>query len=184
MKHKIIYENLGCKLLQPHQHHDSRGFFCELLNDSLENFLNFKPVQENSSFSHKNVIRGLHIQYKPHTSKLIRVTSGRILDVAVDCRPFSKTFGNHVMVELSSETTNMFYIPEGFAHGFLSLEDKTVVNYYVNQIYNPSGELSINAFSKSLSIDWKLNPCDESVIMSEKDKLAIDFEKVLWKQFY
>ena len=182
MKHDIIYEKYGCKLLKPRYSYDERGSFCETLNEDLKNYLNFYPLQENTSVSLKNVVRGLHIQYKPHASKLVRVSVGKILDIAVDCRPFSPTFGQHVSVEITSENGNMFFIPSGFAHGFLSLEDNTVVNYHVSQGYNPAGELSINAFSKELLIDWRISK--EDALMSEKDKVALNFESISWKQFY
>lgn len=181
MNHTVVSEKWGCFLLQPRRFSDNRGFFCEIFNEPLKKFLNFQPVQENTSVSAKNVIRGLHIQYDPHAAKLVRVTSGKILDVVVDCRPHSNTFGEHAKFELDAKEGLMLYVPAGFSHGFLSVEDGTTVNYHVSQAYNPSGEVAVNPFSKSLSIDWQIS--ENQATLSAKDSKAKNFEDILWNRF-
>jgi len=122
--------------------------------------------------SHKNVLRGLHFQLPPHAqSKLIRVVKGSILDIAVDLRKDSSTYGEHFKQVLSGENKKQLYIPVGFAHGFLSLEDNTILNYKCSDYYSASAEASIIWNDPQLKIDWGI----ENPILAEKDQLAENF---------
>ena len=128
-------------------------------------------MQENESRSTRNVLRGLHYQKGDYSqAKLVRVIKGRVLDVAVDIRRSSPTFGHHVAVELNEENHLQLFIPRGFAHGFLVLSDKAVFCYKVDNVYAPQQEASIRWNDPALSIDWKVNPAE--VLLSEKDRKA------------
>lgn len=146
---------------------DERGYFFESYNNEIFKKLNINDNfnQDNQSFSKKGVVRGLHLQKRPYEqAKLVRVLSGKVLDVIVDIRKESKTYGEYLMIELSSEKNNMLYIPEGFAHGFVALED-SIFSYKCSNIYNKDSELGINPFDKTLNINWNI----ENPIVSEKD---------------
>ena len=159
----------GLLILQPKVFVDDRGAFCESWNETtFKNLgLDICFVQDNQSVSRKNVLRGLHFQRPPHAQgKLVRVTKGKALDVVVDLRKRSKTFGKHFKLELSSEKANMLWIPSGFAHGFVALEDDTVFQYKCDALYNPKFEDCLIWNDTSLSIDWGVkNP-----IISSKDE--------------
>jgi len=155
-------------LLQPNVFKDSRGTFIETFK-AVE-FQNLVPgvvfVQDNQSTSFKGVLRGLHFQAPPHAqTKLIRVVHGCILDVIVDCRPKSPTYGEHFAVELSAENHLQLLVPKGFAHGFLTLSDKATINYKVDDYYHPECDGGIAYNDPDLGIDWPLSDC----IISEKD---------------
>lgn len=163
------------KILETKIHYDERGFFSEMYNQrdfTTSVGIECEFVQDNRSVSKKNVLRGLHIQFNPPQGKLVQVTSGSIFDVAVDLRRGSKTFGSWFGVELSSLNRKSLWIPEGFAHGFLALEDKTEVLYKVTSYYNPGSEKSIMWNDPNLSIIW---PNAESVILSKRDAQAASF---------
>jgi dTDP-4-dehydrorhamnose 3,5-epimerase len=129
-------------------------------------------VQDNESLSRKNVLRGLHLQLPPHAqAKLIRVIKGSILDVAVDLRKNSDTFGQHFKHVLSGENKKQLYIPEGFAHGFLTLEDDTLINYKCSNYYHAESESSILWNDPDLNIDWGI----QNPILAEKDRYAEKF---------
>lgn len=156
---------------------DQRGFFLETYNESRYNqFLtNVEFVQDNFSSSNKGVLRGLHFQNPPYSQgKLVQVIAGSALDVAVDLRSNSKTYGQHVKVILSAEKRNQFWIPEGFAHGFLALEDNTIFSYKCTNYYNPQSEVTILWNDRNLQIDWQI----DNPIISPKDT-----EGVLFKDF-
>ncbi|MGJ0302088.1 dTDP-4-dehydrorhamnose 3,5-epimerase [Aliarcobacter cryaerophilus] len=148
-------------IIEPKVHGDSRGYFVETFRtDKLEEFLGYQInfCQDNESKSSKGVLRGLHYQLPPHAqTKLVRVISGRVLDVAVDIRKNSPTFGQHVAVELSGENKKQLLIPRGFAHGFVVLEDDTVFAYKVDNYYSPECDRGIAFDDKNLNIDWILN---------------------------
>ena len=148
-------------IIEPKVHGDSRGYFVEtFVSNKLEEFLGFKInfCQDNESKSSKGVLRGLHYQLPPHAqTKLVRVISGRVLDVAVDIRKNSPTFGKYVAVELSGENKKQLLIPRGFAHGFVVLEDDTVFAYKVDNYYSPQCDRGIAFDDKNLNIDWILN---------------------------
>ena len=145
-------------LLTPIVYKDDRGYFMESYNQKkVELLIKDRFVQDNESVSHKNVLRGLHLQLPPHAqSKLVRVIKGSILDVVVDLRKESETYGQHFKHVLSSENKKQLYIPEGFAHGFLSLEDDTVLNYKCSDYYHARSETSIIWNDPDLAIDWPL----------------------------
>ena len=148
-------------IIEPKVHGDSRGYFVEtFVSNKLEEFLGYKInfCQDNESKSSKGVLRGLHYQLPPHAqTKLVRVIHGRVLDVAVDIRKNSPTFGKHVAVELSAENKKQLLIPRGFAHGFVVLEDDTVFAYKVDNYYSPECDRGIAFDDKNLNIDWILN---------------------------
>ena len=148
-------------IIEPKVHGDSRGYFVEtFVSNKLEEFLGYQInfCQDNESKSSKGVLRGLHYQLLPHAqTKLVRVISGRVLDVAVDIRKNSPTFGKYVAVELSGENKKQLLIPRGFAHGFVVLEDDTVFAYKVDNYYSPQCDRGIAFDDENLNIDWILN---------------------------
>ena len=158
-------------IIEPKVHGDSRGYFVETFRqDKLEEFLGYQInfCQDNESKSSKGVLRGLHYQLPPHAqTKLVRVISGRVLDVAVDIRKNSPTFGKYVAVELSGENKKQLLIPRGFAHGFVVLEDDTVFAYKVDNYYSPQCDRGIAFDDKNLNIDWILN--HDELNLSAKD---------------
>jgi len=160
-------------LLTPRVYKDERGYFMESYNQKkVEILIKDRFVQDNESVSHKNVLRGLHFQLPPHAqSKLIRVIKGSILDIAVDLRKDSSTYGEHFKHVLSGENKKQLYIPVGFAHGFLSLEDNTILNYKCSDYYSASAEAAIIWNDPQLKIDWGI----ENPILAEKDQLAENF---------
>ncbi len=160
-------------LLTPRVYKDERGYFMESYNQKkVDKLIKDNFVQDNESLSNKNVLRGLHLQVPPYAqAKLIRVIKGSILDVAVDLRQSSSTYGKHFKHILSGENKKQLYIPKGFAHGFLSLEDGTILNYKCSNYYHADSESSIAWNDPNLSIDWGiLDP-----ILAEKDRLAENF---------
>ncbi len=154
---------------------DSRGVFFESFREDLmaKNDIDLKFVQDNQSFSEKGVLRGLHMQYTPHMQgKLVRVIAGKVLDVVVDIRKNSPTFGQHEKFVLDAERNNMVYVPPGFLHGFLTLED-AIFSYKCTDYYNKACEGGVKFDDKSLGIDWGItNPK-----VSEKDMGLIGFEE-------
>lgn len=161
----------GVFLIEPVVRGDSRGYFMEsFLKDKFcREVADTVFVQENESFSNRGVVRGLHYQLPPAAqSKLIRVVTGKILDVAVDIRRESPTFGGHIITELSSENKCQLFIPRGFAHGFSVLEDNTIVQYKTDNYYSPENEAALLWSDPALGIDWGLE--HEEIILSEKDK--------------
>lgn len=169
----------GSFIIEPQVFLDNRGYFIESFNQKSfkeHTGLNINFVQDNESQSSKGVLRGLHYQKGEFAqAKLVRVIKGKILDVVVDIRPNSKTFGEHVSVELSEENKAQFYVPRGFAHGFLVLEDNTIVSYKCDNYYNKSEEAGIIYNDEYLNIDWRLP--EEDLILSEKDIQLPRFKK-------
>ena len=160
-------------ICEPTVHGDERGYFVETFReDKLQEFLGYKInfCQDNESKSSRGVLRGLHYQLHPAAqTKLVRVIQGRVLDVAVDIRKGSKTFGQHVSVELSSENKKQLLVPRGFAHGFVVLENDTVFAYKVDNYYSPQNDRGILFSDEALAIDWMV-PHDE-LNLSAKDKV-------------
>lgn len=158
-------------ICEPVVHGDERGYFVETFRqDKLEEFLGFKVnfCQDNESKSSKGVLRGLHYQLAPAAqTKLVRVIQGRVLDVAVDIRKGSPTFGQHVAVELSAENKRQLFVPRGFAHGFVVLEDNTVFAYKVDNYYSPENDRGIAFNDVAIGIDWKIET--GLLKLSEKD---------------
>lgn len=152
---------------------DDRGYFMETFRqDELEKFLGYevKFCQDNESKSSRGVLRGLHYQIAPLAqTKLVRVIEGKVLDVAVDIRKNSPTFGHHVAIELSGENKRQLFIPRGFAHGFIVLSNYCVFSYKVDNYYSAKHDRGIAFDDQSLGIDWKLS--SEELVLSSKDKL-------------
>lgn len=161
----------GCFVLEPTIFGDKRGYFFESFNEvKFNSLINSKVafVQDNESFSSKGVLRGLHYQLGEHAqAKLVRVIKGAVLDVAVDIRANSKTFGQHVAVELSEDNKKQLFVPRGFAHGFIVLSDTAIFSYKCDNYYNKESEGGIIYNDKDLNIDWKLK--ETEFIVSEKD---------------
>jgi len=159
-------------IVEPKIHGDARGYFVETFRaDILEEFLGYTInfCQDNESKSSKGVLRGLHYQLHPAAqTKLVRVIQGRVLDVAVDIRKGSPTFGQHVAVELSAENKRQLLVPRGFAHGFVVLEDDTIFAYKVDNYYSPENDRGIAFDDPALAIDWQLP--HEALNLSAKDK--------------
>lgn len=158
-------------IIEPKVHGDARGYFVETFRqDKLEEFLGYKInfCQDNESKSSKGVLRGLHYQLPPYAqTKLVRVIKGKVLDVAVDIRKGSPTFGKYVAVELTAENKKQLLVPRGFAHGFVVLEDDTVFAYKVDNYYSPECDRGIAYDDESLNIDWILKK--EELNLSAKD---------------
>ena len=160
----------GVYIIEPRVFNDARGYFFEAWKQEEFNAhigqVNF--IQDNESKSLRGVLRGLHYQKgELSQAKLVRVIKGRVLDVAVDIRKSSPTFGQHVMVELSEDNKRQFFIPRGFAHGFLVLSDEAIFTYKVDNVYAPQAEAGIRWNDPALNIDWPIDP--REVLTSEKD---------------
>ena len=164
------FEIEGLVEFQPRVFRDDRGYFLETFSMKWFEPLGIKPdfVQDNQSVSKKGVLRGLHFQKPPYAQgKLVRVSSGKALDVAVDLRKNSLTYGQHVSCILDAEKQNVFYVPEGFAHGFVALEDNTTFLYKCTDYYQPSAEGGILWNDPELGIDWGI----ENPLVSPKDEV-------------
>lgn len=161
----------GLYIIEPTVHHDGRGLFAETYNrrDFEEAGLNMSFVQDNLSRSQKGVLRGLHYQIAHPQGKLVRVSRGSVLDVAVDLRPGSKTFGKWHSVELSEENFLQFYIPPGFAHGFYVKSDFAEFCYKVTDFFHPGDEGGIIWNDPDIAVDWRI-PAGETPLLSEKDR--------------
>lgn len=166
----------GLLLIQPSVFKDDRGYFFESFNDKKFQELtglNVKFVQDNQSLSGKNVLRGLHFQIPPFAqAKWVRVISGAVLDVAVDIRKSSPTYGKSFSCVLSGENHLSMYIPEGFAHGFVTLEENTIFVYKCSDYYNKESEATLQWNDENLAINWN---CSNPTI-SEKDKIGVLFK--------
>ncbi len=171
----------GCFILEPKVFKDSRGYFFESFNQNKFNKLidqNINFIQDNESYSSKGVLRGLHYQMSKYAqAKLVRVIKGEVLDIAVDIRKDSPTFGQHVSIELSEENKKQLFIPRGFAHGFIVLSDTAIFSYKCDNFYNKQSEGGIIYNDKDLNIDWKLN--DKEFIVSEKDLQLPTFKEAI-----
>ena len=167
-----------CFIIEPKVFQDVRGYFFESFNHhKFENLtgINVDFVQDNESMSSKGVLRGLHFQTGAYEqAKLVRVIRGSVLDVCVDLRENSETFGKSVSVILSGENKKQFFVPRGFAHGFLVLEDETIFSYKCDNVYNKPSEGGIIYNDKDLNIDWKFPVGD--LILSDKDKKLPTFK--------
>ncbi len=166
----------GLLAFKPRVFTDDRGCFFESFNQQvfeelIEDKINF--VQDNQSLSKKHVLRGLHFQKPPFAQgKLVRVLKGTVLDVAVDLRKSSATYGQHQKIELTAENGWVFWIPAGFAHGFLAMEDDTIFAYKCTNFYNKESEDTLNWNDETLAIDWGINT---SPLLSEKDQVNTTF---------
>ena len=162
---------LDVHIIEPSVFGDDRGYFLESFNLEKfeENIFPVKFVQDNESKSSRGVLRGLHFQKPPFSqAKLVRCIEGRVMDVAVDIRKGSPTYGKHMAIELTGENKRQLFVPRGFAHGFSVLSDSAVFAYKVDNIYAPESDWGIRYDDKELNIDWGLNK--EEVQLSVKDK--------------
>ena len=170
----------GVVIIEPRIFTDARGYFFESFSerDFCKEVREVRFVQDNESKSSYGVMRGLHFQRPPFTqSKLVRVIKGAVLDVAVDIRKGSPTYGKHVAVELTEDNHRQFFVPRGFAHGFAVLSDEAIFQYKCDNFYAPQADGGISILDESLGIDWRI-PIDKA-ILSEKDKkhpLLKDFD--------
>lgn len=160
----------GLLIIEPRIFQDARGYFFESFSqrEFEEKVGAVHFVQDNESMSTYGVMRGLHFQRPPYTqSKLVRCVSGKVLDVAVDIRKGSPTYGQHVAVELTGENHRQFFIPKGFAHGFAVLSERAVFQYKCDEFYHPEADAGISILDESLQIDWCIPA--EAAILSDKD---------------
>lgn len=169
----------GCYCIEPRVIFDERGYFMESFNEKTFHERTGKQVhfvQDNQSMSSKGVLRGLHYQKGSHAqAKLVQVLSGEIIDVAVDIRPESITFGQHISILLSGENQKQFFVPRGFAHGFVVLSETATVAYKCDNFYNKESEAGILYNDPMLNIEWQMS--ESELIISEKDAAQPTFEK-------
>lgn len=162
----------GVLIIEPRVFGDARGYFFESYNKKEfkeQTGVDVQFVQDNESCSSRGVVRGLHFQLPPYSqSKLVRVVEGTVLDVAVDIRRWSPSYGKHVAVELSADNKRQFFIPQGFAHGFAVLSERAVFQYKCDEYYHPEAEGAIAWDDPTLAIDWKIDK--NQVLLSEKDR--------------
>lgn len=174
----IETEIQGVYVLEPRVFQDARGYFMETWNqaDFDKHIGKVTFIQDNESKSSYGVLRGLHYQKGDFSqAKLVRVIKGRVLDVAVDIRRSSPTFGKYVLAELSEENKRQLFIPRGFAHGFLVLSDEAVFTYKVDNVYAPQAEAGIKWNDEDIAIEWPIDPKD--LILSEKDTRALSLKE-------
>ncbi len=161
----------GVVIIEPRIFKDARGYFFESYSKKEfdEKVAHVDFVQDNESCSTRGVMRGLHFQRPPYTqAKLVRCVKGAVLDVAVDIRKGSPTYGRHVAVELTEDNHRQFFIPKGFAHGFAVLSDVAVFQYKCDEFYHPEADGGISILDDTLGIDWQIDPAE--AILSDKDK--------------
>jgi dTDP-4-dehydrorhamnose 3,5-epimerase len=174
---KVTETNIkGLLIIEPRIFNDDRGYFYESYNKTkfAEAGIDVDFVQDNQSFSQKGAIRGLHGQANPFAQgKLVRVIKGRVIDVALDIRKGSPTFGQHCAIELSEENKLLFWIPAGFLHGFSVLEDDTIFTYKVNNFYDKASEIGVIWNDPTLNIDWGISPTQ--ALLSPKDEILPTF---------
>ena len=168
---------VDCFIVHEKVHGDARGYFIETFNQrdfNAASGLDILFVQDNQSRSSKGVLRGLHMQRGASAqAKLVRVLEGSVLDIAVDLRKGSPSFGQHFAIELTADNLKQFFVPAGFAHGFVVLSEAATFFYKVDKFYEPGNEVGIMYNDKDLNIDWKL--ADNEIILSEKDKTLGSF---------
>ena len=168
-----------CFIIHEKVHGDARGYFIETYNQrdfKAATGLNIEFVQDNQSRSTKGVLRGLHMQRGAAAqAKLVRVLEGAVLDIAVDLRKGSPSFGQHFAIELTADNHKQFFVPAGFAHGFVVLSETATFFYKVDKFYEPGNEVGIMYNDKDLNIDWRLT--DAEIILSEKDKTLGSFKE-------
>ena len=172
---KFIEQDIrGVYVIEPVKFGDARGYFSEVfkLEEFQEHIGPVKFVQDNESVSSRGVLRGLHFQGGEWSqAKLVRVSQGRVIDVVVDLRRESATFGKHLMVELSADNGRQLYIPRRFAHGFVVLSDVAQFQYKVDNVYAPQSECTLKFDDPALGIDWRVKP--EEMLLSAKDKVGV-----------
>ena len=163
-------------IIKPKVFEDSRGYFFESYNEAVfkQHGIDANFIQDNQSLSNTGVLRGLHFQSPPFAQgKLVRVIIGAVLDIALDIRKNSPTYGQHVSIELTEENKTMFYIPPGFAHGFLTLRDNTIFSYKCTNLYNKTSEGTVLWNDSNLNINWNI----QNPLLSEKDIMGTPFKE-------
>jgi dTDP-4-dehydrorhamnose 3,5-epimerase len=168
-------------IIKPEVYDDERGYFFEAYNQAKfkQNGIEYQFIQDNQSFSKRGVIRGLHLQINSFAqAKLVRVLEGEILDLAVDLRKNSPTYGQHFSVVLSANNKKQLMVPHGFAHGFSVLSETASVLYKVDQMYHKESERGIRYDDPTLAIDWQLN--SDEIIVSDKDLILPGFNEINW----
>jgi dTDP-4-dehydrorhamnose 3,5-epimerase len=166
-------------IIEPKVWKDDRGYFFESYNQKAfaDAGINVEFVQDNQSFSHKGALRGLHAQANPYAQgKLVRVIQGKVLDVAVDIRKTSPTYGQHYKIELSGENNTMFWVPPGFLHGFVTLADNTIFSYKCTNLYHKDSEIGVIWNDQDLNIDWGVTLAE--AIVSPKDAVLAAFADI------
>lgn len=170
----------GVVVIEPQVFGDERGYFFESFNAECflaETGIDVAFVQDNESRSKRGVLRGLHFQREPYAqAKLVRVVQGRVIDVAVDIRSGSPTFGKYVATELSGENHRQMFIPKGFAHGYVVLEDDTVFQYKCDEYYHPESEAGIAWNDPQIGIEWPLS--EDEIILSDKDRKHLTLKEL------
>ena len=174
----------GCFILEPKVFGDKRGNFFEIFNQKEfeeKTGIEINFVQANQSTSQRGVIRGLHMQKGEFAqAKLVRVVKGSVLDIAVDVRKDSSTYGKHFSIELSGENNKQLFVPRGFLHGFITLEDHTIFSYKCDNYYKPEAEDGVIYNDKDLNIDWMLK--QEDIFLSKKDKELKTFKEYIYER--
>lgn len=172
----------GCFIIEPKVFGDKRGNFLEIFNKKIfkdKTGLEIDFVQDNQSISQRGVLRGLHMQKGILSqAKLVRVVKGSVLDVIVDVRKDSLTYGKHFSIELSEDNYKQLFVPRGFLHGFVTLEDGTIFSYKCDNAYNKEAELGVTYNDKDLNINWKIPSVD--IILSEKDANLPNFNAIFF----
>lgn len=169
-------------VIEPKVWKDNRGYFYESYNARIlaEAGVDVTFVQDNQSFSQKGTLRGMHAQKAPFAQgKLVRVIQGRVLDVAVDIRKSSPTYGQHFSVELSGENHKQLWVPPGFLHGFLTLEDNTIFTYKVSNYYDKDSEVGVMWNDADLNINWSEEIALENLLLSDKDQVLSSFKDLV-----
>jgi dTDP-4-dehydrorhamnose 3,5-epimerase len=169
----------GLLIIEPKVWKDNRGYFYESYNAKLyaEAGIDVNFVQDNQSFSQKGALRGLHAQARPfEQGKLVRVLQGMVVDVAVDIRKDSATYGQHFSIELSAENHKQLWVPPGFLHGFLTLEDQTIFTYKVNNYYDKNSEIGVMWNDADLNIQWTKYMPESTFLLSDKDQGLDNFK--------
>lgn len=169
-------------VIEPKVWKDNRGYFYESYNAKIlaEAGVNVTFVQDNQSFSQKGTLRGMHAQKAPFAQgKLVRVIQGRVLDVAVDIRKSSPTYGQHFSIELSGENHKQLWVPPGFLHGFLTLEDNTIFTYKVSNYYDKDSEVGVMWNDADLNINWSEEIALEELLLSDKDQVLSSFKDLI-----
>ncbi|MDR6783958.1 dTDP-4-dehydrorhamnose 3,5-epimerase [Pedobacter africanus] len=169
----------GLLVIEPKVWKDNRGYFYESYNARIlaEAGITGNFVQDNQSFSQKGALRGMHAQNMPfEQGKLVRVLKGAVLDVAVDIRKASATYGQHFSIELSGENHKQLWVPPGFLHGFLTLEDETIFTYKVTNYYDKASEIGVMWNDPDLNINWNREISEQELILSEKDLILSSFK--------
>lgn len=169
----------GLLIIEPKVWKDNRGYFYESYNAKLfaDAGINVNFVQDNQSFSQKGALRGLHAQSMPfEQGKLVRVLQGAVLDVAVDIRKASPTYGQHFDIELSADNHKQLWVPPGFLHGFLTLEDQTIFTYKVSNYYDKNSEIGVMWNDPDLNIQWQEYMPESMFLLSDKDQVLDNFK--------